>query len=436
MRLPLISGAGNINPGGAVLLRAAELDAERIVALLRIAVSAGLLAALVLAVDAVQTVGQDYLWHQVGLAAATLLAYLTVGVLSFAAIRKGVFRHWMIWAAVTADGVFLFLNSWLSLVNSGLSGEVVFAMPSAWMAPLILAFGVLRFNPLLLGYQVLLVAAGLLWLVLWEPAIVSDAAMQRVHLAMATPPNLMRVLMVALAGLVLMVAALRMRGLLHRSIEETRQKANLTRYLPAQMAGRLAGGGLEALQEGRQQKMAILFIDIRGFTSWCEGREPQDVSRLITEFRTRVELVAGRTGGLIDKYIGDAAMILFEGERAAARALDCAEGLLVEMEAWRQEREATGETGLAAGIGVHWGEVFSGVTGTPARLEYSVFGDTVNTAARLEQLTKTNDTALIASATLLQEAGTEPARGGWTALPAEQLRGRRSGLALFAKAQA
>ncbi|WP_254695084.1 hypothetical protein [Leisingera sp. NJS201] len=188
MRLPLVSGAGNLNPGGAVLLRAAELEAERIVALLRIAVSAGLLAALVLAVDAVQTVGQDYLWHQVGLAAATLLAYLTVGVLSFAAIRKGVFRHWMIWAAVTADGVFLFLNSWLSLVNSGLSGEVVFAMPSAWMAPLILAFGVLRFNPLLLGYQVLLVAAGLLWLVLWEPAIVSDAAMQRVHLAMATPP--------------------------------------------------------------------------------------------------------------------------------------------------------------------------------------------------------------------------------------------------------
>ncbi len=433
MRLPSAFRRGN--PGEAALLRAAEVEAERIVALLRIVVSAGLLAALVLAVDAVQTVDQDYLWHQVGLAAATILAYMAVGGLSFAAIRKGVFRHWMIWAAVTADGVFLFLNSWLSLVNSGLSGEVVFAMPSAWMAPLILAFGVLRFNPLLLGYQVLLVAAGLLWLVLWEPAIVSDAAMQRVHLAMATPPNLMRVLMVALAGLVLMVAALRMRGLLHRSIEETRQKANLTRYLPAQMAGRLAGGGLEALQEGRQQKMAILFIDIRGFTSWCEGREPQDVSSLITEFRTRVEKAAGQTGGLIDKYIGDAAMILFEGERAAARALDCAEGLLAEMEDWRQERETAGETGLAAGIGVHWGEVYSGVTGTQARLEYSVFGDTVNTAARLEQLTKTNGMALIASAALLQESGTEPARGGWTKLPAEHLRGRRSGLELFGKTQ-
>ncbi|WP_052348642.1 adenylate/guanylate cyclase domain-containing protein [Leisingera methylohalidivorans] len=431
MQLPLIWRAGA--SGEASLLRAAEVEAERIVALLRIAVSAGLLAALVLAVDAVQTVEQDYLWHQIGLAAATMLAYMAVGVLSFAAIRQGVFRRWMIWAAVTADGVFLFLNSWLSLLNSGLSGEVVFSMPATWMAPLILAFGVLRFNPLLLGYQVLLVSAGFVWLVLWEPAYISADAVQRVHLSMATPPNLMRVLMITLAGAVLIVAALRMRGLLRRSIEEARQKANLTRYLPAQLAGRLAGGGLEALREGRQQKMAILFIDIRGFTSWCEGREPQEVSGLITEFRTRVEMVAGQTGGLIDKHIGDAAMILFEGERAAARALDCAEGLLAEMEDWRQKREAAGETGLAAGIGVHWGEVFSGVTGTQARLEYSVFGDTVNTAARLEQLTKTNGMALIASSALLKEAGIEPARRGWVTLPAEHLRGRRSGLALFGK---
>ncbi|KIC10504.1 adenylate cyclase [Leisingera sp. ANG-M1] len=422
------------NPGEAALLRAAEVEAERIVALLRIAVSAGLLAALVLAVDAVQTVDQDYLWHQVGLAAAMLLSYMAVGALSFAAIRKGVFRRWMIWAAVTADCVFLFLNSWLSLVNSSLSGDVVFAMPSAWMAPLVLAFGVLRFNPLLLAYQVVLVAAGFVWLVFWEPAALSAEAVQRVHVAMATPPNLMRVLMISLAGLVLLVAALRMRGLLHRSLEEARQKANLTRYLPAQLAGRLAGGGLAALQEGRQQKMAVLFIDIRGFTSWCEGRAPQEVSRLITEFRARVEAVAGRTGGLIDKYIGDAAMILFEGESGAAQALDCAEGLLAEMADWRRAREQAGEAGLGAGIGVHWGEVFSGVTGTPERLEYSVFGDTVNTAARLEQLTKAQGMALIASAAVLEAAGAEPARDGWSALPPELLRGRRSGLALFGKA--
>ncbi|MEX0301519.1 MAG: adenylate/guanylate cyclase domain-containing protein, partial [Leisingera sp.] len=94
-----------------------------------------------------------------------------------------------------------------------------------------------------------------------------------------------------------------------------------------------------------------------------------------------------------------------------------------------------GEAGLDAGIGVHWGEVYAGVAGTPARLEYSVFGDTVNTAARLEQLTKTQGMALIASAAVLEAAGIKPAREGWTALPSAALRGRRSGLALFGKAQ-
>lgn len=422
-------------PAVTRLLHAAEIEAERIVALLRIVVSTGLLGALVLALDGIRTVDQVYLWNQIGLAAATLLSYMAVGVLSFVAIWRRVFRRWMIWAAVTADGVFLFLNSWLSLKNSGLPGDLLFVMPVAWMAPVILAFGVLRFNPQLLAYQVLLVASAFVYLVFWQPEAISPRALQRVQLALEIPPNLMRVLMLALAGLVLVVAAVRTRALLTRTIEEARQKANLTRYLPSQLAARLAGGGLEALQEGRQQHMAVLFIDIRGFTSWCEGRAPQEVSRLITDFRSRVEEVAERSGGMIDKYIGDAAMILFEGDAAAARALTCAEGLHNEMAQWRQGREATGEIGLGVGIGAHWGEVFSGVTGTPRRLEYSVFGDTVNTAARLEQLTKAHGMALIASAALLEAAGAEPARDGWTALPAEVLRGRRSGLALFGKSQ-
>ena len=433
MRLP--QARPTVRPEQPALLSAAEVEAERIVALLRIAVALGLMLAMVLAVDSVQAIDEPHLRRQIGLAAATMLSYLTAGVLIYWAIGTGLFKPWMIWLAVFADCAFLLLNTFLSLVNTGVPGSALFVMPAVWMAPVVLAFGVLRLNPLRLAVMVVLVAAGLGWMILWQPPQTTPDLAGRITLSLAPPPNVMRLVMLCLAGAVLVVAAVRTRGLLHRSIEEARQKANLTRYLPAQLAGRLAGGGLEALQEGRQQQMAILFIDIRGFTSWCEGREPQEVSSLITEFRTRVEDVAGRTSGLIDKYIGDAAMILFEGERAAARALDCAEGLLAEVEAWCRMREQAGDAALAAGIGVHWGEVFSGVTGTPQRLEYSVFGDTVNTAARLEQLTKEHGMALIASEVLLKQAGAEPARNGWTALPAGVLRGRSTGLALFGKAQ-
>ncbi|MFY0308647.1 adenylate/guanylate cyclase domain-containing protein [Leisingera sp. D0M16] len=432
MRLPPALRAG---AAGEAALRAAEVEAERIVALLRIAVALGLMLAMVLALDSVRVVDEPHLRRQIGLAIGTMLSYLTVGVLIYWAIGRGLFQPWMIWLAVLADCSFLLLNTFLSLVNTGVPGGAVFAMPAVWMAPVVLAFGVLRLSPLRLAVMLVLIAAGFGWMILWQPPEAAPDLVERIRLTLDAPPNFMRLVMLCLAGAVLVVAAVRMRSLLHRSLEEARQKANLTRYLPAQLAGRLAGGGLEALQEGRQQQMAILFIDIRGFTSWCEGREPQEVSSLITEFRARVEDVAGRTSGLIDKYIGDTAMILFEGERAAVRALDCAEGLLEEVSAWCRMREQAGDAGLAAGIGVHWGEVFSGVTGTPQRLEYSVFGDTVNTAARLEQLTKEHGMALIASETLLKKAGAEPARNGWTALPPAVLRGRSKGLALFGKAQ-
>ncbi|QDI77382.1 MULTISPECIES: adenylate/guanylate cyclase domain-containing protein [Leisingera] len=431
----LLQAHATARPQEPALLTAAEVEAERIVALLRIAVALGLMLAMMLAIDSVRAIEEPHLRRQIGLAAATLLSYLTVGGLIYWAIGKGLFKPWMIWLAVLADCAFLLLNTFLSLVNTGVPGGALFVMPAVWMAPVVLAFGVLRFNPLRLAVMLVLIAAGLGWMILWQPPQTTPDLAGRIALSLAPPPNVMRLVMLCLAGAVLVVAAVRMRHLLHRSIEEARQKANLTRYLPAQLAGRLAGGGLEALQAGRQQPMAILFIDIRGFTSWCEGREPKEVSALITEFRARVEDVAGRTSGLIDKYIGDAAMILFEGEHAAARALDCAEGLLADVTAWCRMREQAGGAGLAAGIGVHWGEVFSGVTGTPERLEYSVFGDTVNTAARLEQLTKVHGMALIASEALLRAAGAEPARNGWTALPAEVLRGRSKQLALFGKAQ-
>lgn len=424
-----------LRPEESALLSAAEVEAERIVALLRIAVALGLMMAMMLAVESVRVIDEPHLRRQVGLAAVTMLSYLAVGVLIYWAIGKGLFKPWMIWLAVLADCSFLLLNTFLSLLNTGVPGGAVFVMPAVWMAPVVLAFGVLRLSPLRLAVMVLLVAVGFGWMILWQPPATTPDLVGRIRLSLDSPPNFMRLVMLCLAGVVLVVAAVRMRALLHRSIEEARQKANLTRYLPSQLADRLAGGGLEAMQEGRQQQMAILFIDIRGFTSWCEGRAPQEVSRLITGFRGRVEEVAARTGGLIDKYIGDAAMILFDGERAAARALDCAEGLLAHMEDWRKTREQAGDTGLGVGVGVHWGEVFSGVTGTSARLEYSVFGDTVNTAARLEQLTKAQGMPLIVSADLLAEAGAEPAREGWTALPAEVLRGRSKGLALFGKAQ-
>lgn len=417
------------------LLKQAEVEAEQVVSLLRIAVALGLLIMFYLAVGGSDLAPELYLRRQWVFAIATMISYLLVGVVGWWMARSGRIRSWMVWPLVTVDCLFMLANTWVSLENSGLPGELTFILPPTWLVPVIFGFTVLRFNPLLQAYCVTLIATGLATLSLWQPEEITPFIAERAQNLLSGPPNIVRVTMITLGGLVLVVAAWRTRRLVHRSITEAQEKANLTRYLPSQLAGRLAGSGLDELRQGRRQNMAVLFIDIRGFTRWSQGRDPVRVGRYITNFRSRIQTCSDVHSGMIDKFIGDAAMVLFEGEEAAEHAVNCAGDLMDNMAEWSSERTAEGREPVAVGIGLHWGEVFSGVVGDPQRLEYTVFGDTVNIAARLEQLTKQEGQTIIASAAVLQAATVAPAGQGWTMLPAAELRGRSGGIEIFGRSK-
>lgn len=212
---------------------------------------------------------------------------------------------------------------------------------------------------------------------------------------------------------------------------ERERRVNLGRYLPAQIAGQLAEHGTAILSAGRRQEVAVLFTDVRGFTTLAESLDPASLWQFLTEFRRRVAVAADAHGGVIDKFIGDAAMVVFgvpEPRQDAARdALGCARALLREVADWNGDREEP----VRIGIGVHWGPVFCGAVGDGGRLEYTVVGDTVNVAARLQDETKAAGVPLVASHTALAAAGEEPEAGGWRALPAKPLRGRDGVVALY-----
>ena len=416
------------------LLRKAEVKVERMVAVLRIAVAGCLLAAFLVLVHG-EGADQPYLRVQWLLALLTLLSYFLLGALSYWLATSGRFRRWMIWPAVTLDCLFMLVNTWAGLSNTGFPGELTFLLPPTWLVPVIMAFTVLRFNPYLQAYCVVLTVAGLSYLTLWQPEQITPELAKRAEFMLLLPPNMVRLVMISLGGLVLVVAAYRARQLLHASIIDASARANLVRYLPAQIADSLADGALSELRRGKRQEMVVMFVDIRGFTQWSEGRAPEEVGAYISEFRRRVQLAVGANDAMIDKFIGDAAMILFEGARAASRALNCVDDLQAQLRDWGAERQAKGRNPVRVGIGLHLGDVFSGVVGDAERLEYSVFGDTVNTAARLEELTKSAGVDVIASAAVLDAAGGVPAREGWTALPGEHLRGRSAGIEIFGRRQ-
>lgn len=416
------------------LFAEAEIRAERTVAVLRMIMSSTLAIVFVVAVlPSAGDVGPTLMWQLVW-AAITMVGYFALGAASFTAIRLGKYRPWMAWPVVTGDCLFVLFNVWATLSNTGLSANYIIALPPIWLVPVILAVGALRFNPLLQAYVAGLLIAGLIGIAVivpgWEWSV-DVLPVQDVGFLFSGPPSIMRMVMLALAGMVLVIASIRARALLARAIGETQRSVNLTRYLPQQVADRLAEDGIEALRRGTRQNVAVLFVDIRGFTALSETMSPEAISSFIADYRGRITQAVEAAGGSIDKFLGDGAMVVFglvpgPGNEAQA-ALDCADRILENLRTWRE-----GEGSPTVGLGLHWGEAFCGAVGDERRLEYAVLGDTVNVAARLEELTKEVAWPVIASEALLSRAGAIDGEG-WERIDDVTLRGRNEAITLFGR---
>ena len=224
----------------------------------------------------------------------------------------------------------------------------------------------------------------------------------------------LRLTAVAIVAVIFLLAAL--------SVGEIARRAALARFLPAELVQGLASNEA-SLRRGGRRDVAILFIDVRQSTARAETMAPDDFVQFLTAFRDRVTLAARRHGGVIDKFMGDGALIVFglpvgAGDEAA-RALACARTLVELVERWNAE--AGLEPPAEIGIGVHHGRPFCGVVGQAERLEFTVIGDAVNVAARLEQATKALGSPILASRAVVAAAGE---LGRWSEIGSEALRGR------------
>ena len=177
---------------------------------------------------------------------------------------------------------------------------------------------------------------------------------------------------------------------------------------------RLLAGDLNA--EGEERTATVLFCDLRGFTAFAERTTPRELVQTLNEFFTAMTAWARSCGGFVDKFIGDGVLVVFglfddgDGgpEPGAAAAIRCALGMRDGLARLNTDREARGELPLAMKVGVHTGPVVAGTLGAADRHEYTVIGDTVNVAARLEGLCREHGCDMIISAStwdLAQAAG-------------------------------
>ena len=168
--------------------------------------------------------------------------------------------------------------------------------------------------------------------------------------------------------------------------EQAVQRAALERFLSPEVAEMVAANP-EARLGGVNQKVTVMFADIRGFTAMSEMMEPGRVVEILNEYFTRVSDVILDYGGMIDKYIGDAVMAVFGAPLSkgqdSANAVNAAiqiQRLLIEL---NRDAVARHWPELRVGIGINTGMVTAGNIGSPKRLDYTVVGDSVNTASRL-----------------------------------------------------
>ena len=152
---------------------------------------------------------------------------------------------------------------------------------------------------------------------------------------------------------------------------------------------------------GKRATVTVLFSDIRGFTSLSEKMSAEEVSMILNEYFAEMEPIISKYNGVINKFIGDAVMAIF-GEpiqdiNHAKNAVKCAYEMLKKVEYLREKWLFEGKPKIEIGVGINTGEVFIGNIGTETRMEYTVIGDTVNLASRIESYNKVYRTNLLVS---------------------------------------
>jgi adenylate cyclase len=172
---------------------------------------------------------------------------------------------------------------------------------------------------------------------------------------------------------------------------EKRLKSTMSRYMDPGIADRLVAGGAEML--GGQAAMAtVLFSDIRAFTTITEQLGPQGTVTLLNEYFTLMVDCIQREEGMLDKFIGDAIMAGFgvpvAHEDDADRAVRTAIAMMDELRRWNAQRTAEGKAPVDIGIGLNTDSVVSGNIGSRKRMDYTMIGDGVNLASRLESACK------------------------------------------------
>lgn len=407
------------------LLRQAEIESETTSAAVRFVLFL-VLAALVFSVAETGRSGQG--------AELAVSLYGLGSVAGFILAWRRIVHPVLPYLLVTFDVVLVVTQVLLLTRLMEMRPTSAFSLPAASLIFIVLIHASMRYRPWLVVYAAAIFVASVevgMRSLGPDPAPAMHGMPSMSHDGMAGLLNyqLLPIVLIGLAAFILFVIGRRTRRLLVTSLEQMTRTTRLARYFSPNLAARLAEADDDRALAGRRLPVAVLFVDIRGFTAIGETLSPEELGAFLSDYRNRLTGPVFSHGGTVDKFIGDAIMAVFgspiQRDDDARRALSCAIAILDAAAQWSEERRTAGQPPVGIGIGAHYGEVFAGALGNEQLLEYTVIGDTVNVAERLERLSREVDSPFVVSAALLEAAGDAAGLATWRRLPARELRGHR-----------
>ncbi|HEV7558798.1 MAG TPA: adenylate/guanylate cyclase domain-containing protein, partial [Kofleriaceae bacterium] len=210
-----------------------------------------------------------------------------------------------------------------------------------------------------------------------------------------------------------------------------RKRDNLTRFLPRQVVDRVLAMGPEALAPV-EREVTVMFSDIRGFTGMSEGLEPRDVLMMLDDYFGRMSQIVKGHDGVVGKFLGDG-MLAFWGvpdrlDDHAVRAVRAARDMRRALRELNDHRAKSGQPPIRIGIGIHTGPVAAGMLGGALQAEYTIIGDAVNVASRIEGLTKDHHVDVLVSETTWAQL---PVTRRGDKLATAEIRGRKEAVTVY-----
>ncbi|GJE44649.1 adenylate/guanylate cyclase domain-containing protein [Methylobacterium soli] len=259
------------------------------------------------------------------------------------------------------------------------------------------------------------------------------------HGGEAEPAASIRMLVSILSILITAMLVMKVVSTTYTLRQTERRQANLSRFFSPQLVDQIAEADVP-LSQSRHQSASIMFVDMVGFTSYCDRMSPEAVVEMLRDILKILGDCVFARNGTIDKFTGDGVMAVFglpfPSQSDGTNAALCALEILEVVETWNTRAGRKGSLKIQVGVGIHYGDVVQADVGSEQRLELTTFGDAVNVACRVEAFTRQLDASVLVTKSfvaLLEREGAEALVAEFHDLGRHQLRGRTDLTHLFGK---